>query len=217
LAVQLRAQAEARFDKRSALSIVDVGCGAKPYEEILGPYAAEYVGVDYVDGQSVDVVAPAEKLPFEDARFDGFVCTQVLEHVEEPHTVLSEASRVLRPGGVAFVSTHGVANYHPNPDDYWRWTHAGLARLFETTGDWATVDVYPNGGTAAALAYLVGRQLEAVASKAGFEDMAAPLLLPINALAWRADRRYWQLFPTRPPDLAPNYLAVAERSTGVVS
>ncbi len=211
LAAQLRAQASVRLNGQSDLSIVDVGCGDRPYEEVFRPFAAEYVGVDYQRASSVDVVARAEELPFDDARFDCLVCTQVLEHADDPHEVLREACRVLRPGGVAFVSTHGVANYHPNPDDYWRWTHAGLARLFRSSGEWASVDVYPNGGPASGLVYLAGVQAEAAALKAGFLAAVAPLIFSLNILAWRSDRWYRQLFPERPPALSPNYLAVAAR------
>jgi SAM-dependent methyltransferase len=47
---------------------------------------------------------------------------------------LAEAYRVLRPGGRMLLSTHGVFVYHPDPDDYWRWTCAGLRRAVEQTG-----------------------------------------------------------------------------------
>jgi SAM-dependent methyltransferase len=179
---------------------------------VFRPFAADYTGVDYHSHADADVVAPAEELPFEDQSFDCLICTQLLEHAEDPHAVLREAHRVLRPGGTAFVSTHGVAVYHPTPSDYWRWTHAGLARMFHTTGEWRSVDVYPNGGTASALAYITGLQVHALADKIGLDGIGALLGFPINVLSWNADRFYRRLFPTRPPDLAPNYLAVGERA-----
>jgi SAM-dependent methyltransferase len=52
--------------------------------------------------------------------------TQVLEHVLDPDVYLRECYRVLRPGGRLLLSTHGFMFYHPDPDDYWRWTCAGL-------------------------------------------------------------------------------------------
>ena len=44
------------------------------------------------------------------------------------------------------ASTHGVQVYHPSPDDYWRWTHTGLRRLFERNADWSTLSIEPARG-----------------------------------------------------------------------
>jgi SAM-dependent methyltransferase len=60
--------------------------------------------------------------------------TQVLEHVTDPDVYLSECFRVLRPGGRMLLSTHGLMVYHPDPDDYWRWTCAGLPRAVRGPG-----------------------------------------------------------------------------------
>lgn len=195
------------------LEIVDVGCGNRPYEAALAGITARYIGVDWTARPNVDVVAPAEDLPFDDASFDLLLSTQVLEHVDDPGRVVAEACRVLRPGGIALVSTHGVVNYHPNPNDYWRWTHAGLARLLQEQGGFGDVEVHHNGGTAAAITYLVFRQLEVVASRVGAAALLRPATLAANVLAWRADRLYASRYPERPPDLCANYLAVAHRPT----
>lgn len=193
------------------LEIIDVGCGDRPYEALLKPITARYVGVDWTQRPGVDVVAPAEDLPFEDAKFDLLLSTQVLEHVDDPARVVAEARRVLRPGGVALISTHGVVNYHPNPNDYWRWTHAGLARLLQQDGGFGEVVVHHNGGTASALTYLIFRQLEAMMSATGISGLQRPGTFIANVLAWRTDRLYARMYPGRPPDLCANYLAVAYR------
>ena len=212
---QLQSEAERRFGGLDDVEMVDVGCGTRPYEPLFLPYAASYVGVDAHPGPTVDVVARAESLPFDDASFDGAVCTQVLEHVEDPQKVCAELHRVLRPNGVAFVSTHGVARYHGNPstgsDDYWRWTHAGLGRLLRKSAPWQDVQIYPNGGAGAAIAYLVGRDFDIVASKLRMAPLVAPLVVVINALAWGIDSLQGRLRPDSQAGLTPNYLAVAVR------
>jgi SAM-dependent methyltransferase len=192
--------------------VVDVGCGDRPYEPILRPIAAEYVGVDATAGPAVDVVANADALPFDDERFDLLLCSQVLEHVEDPAACVAEAWRVTAAGGTVLLSTHGVVNYHPNPEDYWRWTHAGLAYLFARNGAWQRVDVIPNGGTATAIAYLAGRQLEVLAERAHALAALRPAIFGLNVAAWRMDRAYRRAFPDRPPDLSPNFLVVARRA-----
>jgi ubiquinone/menaquinone biosynthesis C-methylase UbiE len=50
--------------------------------------------------------APAEHLPFPDADFDTIVATGVLCAVDHPERALSEAHRVLRPGGELRFSEH---------------------------------------------------------------------------------------------------------------
>jgi SAM-dependent methyltransferase len=54
--------------------------------------------------------------------------------VEDPALYLGECFRVLRPGGRMLLSTHGIMVYHPDPDDYWRWTCAGLQRAVRDAG-----------------------------------------------------------------------------------
>jgi SAM-dependent methyltransferase len=62
----------------------------------------------------------------------------VLEHVANVDIYLSEALRLLRPGGWMILSTHGTWLYHPHPEDHRRWTRTGLISElgrhgFETT------------------------------------------------------------------------------------
>ncbi len=47
--------------------------------------------------------ADAHKLPFKNESFDLVICTEVLEHVENPEKVLTEIKRVLTPKGIAMV------------------------------------------------------------------------------------------------------------------
>jgi 2-polyprenyl-3-methyl-5-hydroxy-6-metoxy-1,4-benzoquinol methylase len=52
-----------------------------------------------------DVVGADGKLPYEDGRFDVLVSMDVIEHVIEPLPWLREALRVIKPGGVLFLTT----------------------------------------------------------------------------------------------------------------
>lgn len=52
------------------------------------------------------VMAPAEKLPFDDGSFDAVVATMVFCTVSDPHTALRETRRVLAPGGRLLFIEH---------------------------------------------------------------------------------------------------------------
>lgn len=45
-----------------------------------------------------------DPLPFEDNTFDLVTCTEAFEHIENYHRVVREVHRILKPGGVFFVS-----------------------------------------------------------------------------------------------------------------
>jgi ubiquinone/menaquinone biosynthesis C-methylase UbiE len=62
------------------------------------------------ENPSLEVIdAAAEALPFADASFDTVVCTFTLCTVADNHQALSEARRVLRPGGRLLFCEHGLA------------------------------------------------------------------------------------------------------------
>ncbi len=50
------------------------------------------------------LVGAGEALPFADASFHVVTCWDVLEHVQNPHALLSEIARVLEPNGIAFMT-----------------------------------------------------------------------------------------------------------------
>lgn len=114
--------------------VLDYGCADVPYRHFF-PDEADFVAADLPGNPNASIELNADAtVPCEDGSFDAVLSTQVLEHVEDPDLYLSECFRALRPGGRMLLSTHGVFVYHPDPDDYWRWTCAGLQRVVTRTG-----------------------------------------------------------------------------------
>ncbi len=54
---------------------------------------------------SLLVAADAGYLPFRNDSFDGIVCSEVLEHLNDPASVLAETHRVTKPEGMFVAST----------------------------------------------------------------------------------------------------------------
>ena len=56
------------------------------------------------DEEAGVVQADALRLPFLDSSFDRIIASEVLEHIDEDRTAMSELARVLRPGGTIAVT-----------------------------------------------------------------------------------------------------------------
>lgn len=103
-------------------SCLDVGCGDG---HVVGPWAIarniRYVGVDIAEsavelvrtrGLEAFRVEDSGILPFSDRSFDAAISLEVIEHLFQPEATIREALRVVKPGGLLFVTTPNVA--------YWR-------------------------------------------------------------------------------------------------
>lgn len=209
LARWLDQEARLASERQPRPRLLDVGCGEKPYAPLFVNAVAEYVGVD-VANPLADLEGTVENIPVPDESFELVLCTQTLEHAEDPGRAVQELRRVVAPEGRVLASTHGVQVYHPNPDDLWRWTHTGLERLFREHGDWSTVTVTPGSGTAACVGMLVNTFLDLVAKRAHVRPLATPFVAGINAGARALDRRSRLLREPGPGTLFANFHVVAE-------
>lgn len=205
----LREEAEETHRELGRYRVLDVGCGTKPYEPLFAAYSASYVGVDPVENPRAELAGRVEDLPVEDASFDVVLCNQVLEHCDDPAKAVSELRRVTVPGGRVLATTHGVMPYHPVPVDYWRWTHAGLEKLFVENGDWEAVRVTPGSGTTACLGMLISMYLDLGLRRIHLGAIARPLVAALNTAAMAVDRHTPMLRDPVPGALFANLHVVA--------
>jgi ubiquinone/menaquinone biosynthesis C-methylase UbiE len=122
-------------------------------------------------GRRAEVVdAPAERLPFEDARFDTAVVTLVLCTVQDPARALEEIARVLKPGGRLLFLEHVRT---PDAPRLARWQD----RLERPWG-WVAGGCHPNRDTMAALE---ASPLDVESVQRGEMPKAPPLVKPLVA------------------------------------
>jgi SAM-dependent methyltransferase len=134
--------------------VLDIGCGNKPYESLFDN-ATSYTGCDIVQSSDnrVDVICPSTDIPLQDEGYDTVFSTQVLEHVEDHGKMLSEAFRLLKPGGNIILSAPMVWPHHEEPYDFFRFTRYGLEYLFKKTG-FTDIRIQQNGGKWATIGQL---------------------------------------------------------------
>ena len=96
------------------------------------PHAEQYIGVDYLPGEDVDLVADVHELTrhFPPESVDGVVACSVFEHIKYPWIAAHQIATVLKKGGFVFIHTHQTFALHAHPHDYWRFSTEGLETLF---------------------------------------------------------------------------------------
>ena len=105
-------------------AVLDMACGEGYGSAVLARSAALVVGVDgnpeayeharlRYTGQNLSFAWGAVETYGEAGAFDAVVFLQTIEHVVDPPAVLQHFARVLRPGGVVYVSTPNVLTLAP--------------------------------------------------------------------------------------------------------
>jgi SAM-dependent methyltransferase len=124
------------LDNYAKGSLLDLGCGNKPYKEWYTPLTTNSTGCDAVQSTEklVDTICLVTDLPYESNTFDTIFTTQVMEHVFDHHGMLREAFRVLKPNGNIILTVPFVWELHEEPYDFFRISKHGLKELFEEAG-----------------------------------------------------------------------------------
>ena len=136
--------------------VLNVGAGgrtARVIAEIQAQRNFSVTSVDIDPTRKPDVVADiityAPRLTY-----DAIVMIEVLEHVKDPGRALENVYRLLKPGGLLFLSTPFLFPLHDRPMDFFRFTRYGLELLF---AQFASVEIRPRDGWAETFCVLLAR------------------------------------------------------------
>lgn len=159
-------------------SILDVGCGTKPYQKLF--QYDEYIGIDVEvsgrvqENKHADMYYDGINIPTQSDRFDLVLCTQVLEHVVDPDALVKEFNRVLKPGGTLVITVPFMWGEHEIPFDFRRYSSYGIKGLLTKSG--FTIVTFQR----------VGAGLEAIQTL--FYSEVNALRLP-DTFSWRVKNR----------------------------
>lgn len=78
----------------------------------------------------IHIVGDGHCLPVKEQSVSGVIITSVLEHVADPTRVVREIERVLQINGEVYVEVPFMYHFHPDPEDYQRYSLTGLEQLF---------------------------------------------------------------------------------------
>lgn len=168
--------------QRATGTLLDIGAADRWLIAYL-PASVHYIALDYpATGGAMyharpDVFADGAALPFADASIDHVSCLEVLEHVPDPANVIAEVARVLRPGGMLWLSMPFLYPVHDAPHDFQRYTAFGLRRDLERAG--LQVNAIRKSGHAVRTAGL----LACLAIAGGMDDRRGPALMLLPAAA----------------------------------
>jgi len=148
---------------------------------------------DLSPAHSPDTLADAAELPFVADCFDAVVCTEVLEHVPEPRRVLSEAHRILRPGGRLLLTVPFLYPIHAYPYDYGRYTDSYWQTALRAAG-FRNVQLERQGLYFAVMLNFVKQYLDSVRIKEPFGKplrglLALSLMDPAQQWVLRHERQ----------------------------
>lgn len=110
-------------------TVADLGGekGAKYLSRIRGSFTVTSVnlGID----PKPDIVHDLEiPLPLSDASYDHVLLMNVLEHIFNYRQLLTEAARIVKPGGSVVIAVPYLFPIHPSPHDYWRFSREALEK-----------------------------------------------------------------------------------------
>ena len=204
---------------KPGIRIADIGAGEGFFSQLLGEHVKSKMGLEPADViTACDIfpeffrypevkclwILPDGRLPYEDESIDVACSLEVIEHVEDQFAFTRELHRILKPGGLAIISTPNVLNLNSR----WRNLHSGFATLFDPLLLSSTDPVHTSGHINPVSYYYLAYQLR----RAGFvstavefdrfKDSARFLLLICGPMIWIGNQLFKRRINARKKDVA---------------
>tara|TARA_R110000787_G_scaffold10961_1_gene36425 strand:- start:229 stop:1098 length:870 start_codon:yes stop_codon:yes gene_type:complete len=144
---------------------LNFGSGSMKFHERI-------VNLDVQNTSEVDIVSNGGPVPLKTASVDLVITQEVLEHIADYRSALSELERVLRPGGRIYCQLPFQIGFHPGPYDYRRFTRQGIVDLFSGR-QWTVDQVGISVGHGTAL-YRIAVEFAAVTASAIHQALYKP-------------------------------------------
>lgn len=113
--------------------VLDAGAGPCPYKKMFSH--CKYEATDFKDTHKIlDFVCSLDKIHKRDNTYDSILCTEVLEHVENPQLVVNELHRILKNKGKLFITVPQGWMLHQEPYNFFYFTKYGLKSLLKKAG-----------------------------------------------------------------------------------
>jgi 2-polyprenyl-3-methyl-5-hydroxy-6-metoxy-1,4-benzoquinol methylase len=137
------------FDEKISLekslrgkSIIDLGCGDRYIEDAVLSSGGFYSGFDISDADF-----ERDKIPVKANSYDIVICLALIEHLANPNFFISEIKRVLKPGGLVWLSTPDIEvskfSFWDDPTHIHPYTRKSL-KIFLEMANFSSVKIYPN-------------------------------------------------------------------------
>jgi SAM-dependent methyltransferase len=155
-------------------TVIDIGCGLGRWCEIAAKYAGSVVGIDYSDeliaearhrasAPNVEYIKGDLTRDLDGRRFDLALMTHVIEHIDDPDTILRELRAVTRrlivevpdleSDPLNFVRLAEGCPFYSDGDHVREYTQAILNAQLERNG-WTVLENRKSGGAVLAVAEL---------------------------------------------------------------
>ncbi len=171
---------------RGALSHALLEMGYEVKAADIDPSKCKYPDVEMIQCNIL------KGLPFNDNSFDAITITEVIEHMEDPYLTVRELNRVLKPGGILFITVPNYGNIETRMNYLFRGT---LPKAFpfkvEKPGSRKTHG-HINTMTIVQLKYLLMTNgFEMIHLSALFPKKKMVFLLPISLLVFLYSHLFW--------------------------
>ncbi len=122
--------------------IIDLGCGDQYIKNAILSAGGFYYGIDVSDADF-----ERDKIPVKTNSYDIVICLALIEHLANPNFFMSEIKRILKPGGLIWLSTPDIEaskfSFWDDPTHAHPYTRKSLRMVLEMAG-FSSIKICPN-------------------------------------------------------------------------